>query len=424
MVGLIDCNNFFVSCERVFNPALRDRPVVVFSNNDGCAVSMSIEAKALGIKRGDPMFKIADLCESHGVGMLSGNHRLYGDMSSRVMATIASKVEKMEIYSIDEAFLSFEGLPNDGLVEYGREIVRDVRRSTGIPTSLGIAPTKTLAKVASRFAKLYAGYHNCCMIDSEQKRRKALELTAVKEVWGIGRRLSKKLAEYGIASALQLAELDKTTVERLFSMTGEKTWRELNGEPCVDFQPFEPARKQLCCSRSFSKGLTSIDDLSAAIASFAAVVGRKLREKHLCAASMSVFIHTDSFKKYDLQYFNSAHHSLVEPTADTMTLTECASDCLKAIFRKGYSYKKAGVLIAETVDAEHIQQSLFGNNADRERRSRLMSTMDDINHRNGTNDIIHTASYRPIDNYVRREHMSRLFTTRMTDIISINCNHG
>lgn len=424
MIGLIDCNNFFVSCERVFNPALRNRPVIVFSNNDGCAVALSNEAKALGIRRGDPFFKIRPLCETNDAVTLSGNHKLYGDMSSRVMATLASITPSVEIYSIDEAFINMDGWSDDQLHSVGSDIVRRIRRHTGIATSLGIAPTKTLAKIASHFAKKYPGYHGCCVIDSDEKRRKALSLSGVREVWGVGRKLARRLADHGINTALELADLSGDAVASLFNVTGEKTWRELNGEPCVDFEPEDSAQKQMICSRSFGKPIDDFDELAGAVASFAANVGRKMRERDLCAVSLGVFIHTDAFRQDLPQYYNSSHRTLSEASADTMTLTSAATECLRAIYRKGFGYKKAGIIINELTDARHIQQSLFTNAEDRERRHRLMATVDAINRRSTAHDTIHTAAYQPIDRYIRRENPSRLFTTRLSDIITVNCNHG
>lgn len=424
MVGLIDCNNFFVSCERVFNPALRNRPVIVFSNNDGCAVALSNEAKALGIKRGDPFHKIKGLCKAYGVQTLSGNHKLYGDMSSRVMAILGSIVPESEIYSIDEAFLPVEGWELSQLHDIGSDIVRRVRRSTGIPTSLGIAPTKTLAKIAAKFAKKYPAYHGCCVIDSDEKRRKALELTPIRDVWGIGRRLSKKLADFSINSAIQFADITKDNVEKIMNITGVKTWMELNGEPCVGFEPEEAQQKHMLCSRSFGKSLTEFEDVATSIAAFSNIIGRKLRERHLCAVSLSVFVHTDAFRQDLPQYYNTAHRILPEPSADTMTLTSYATDALKSIFRKGYGYKKAGIMINELANADHIQQSLFSDAVDRDKRRRLMETIDSINRGALAHDIVHTGAYMPIDTFTRRENPSRLFSTRLSDIIRINCNHG
>lgn len=424
MIGLIDCNNFFVSCERVFSPALRNRPVIVFSNNDGCAVALSNEAKALGLRRGDPFFKIRQVCEANNVITLSGNHKLYGDMSSRVMATLSAITPSVEIYSIDEAFIGMDGWAVDRLQTVGTDIVRRVRRHTGIATSLGIAPTRTLAKIASRFAKKYPGYHGCCVIDTDEKRRKALSLSEVRDVWGIGRRLARRLAESNINTALEFADLPEDTISANFNVTVEKTWRELNGEPCVDLEPEDTAQKQMICSRSFGKSITDFDELAGAVSSFAANVGRKMRERGLCAVSLGVFIHTDAFRQDLPQYYKSSHRTLAEASADTLTLTATATDCLRSIFRKGYGYKKAGIIIDELTDGRHIQQSLFADAADRERRGRLMAALDAINHGTAAHDTVHTASYQPIDKYIRRENPSRLFSTRLSDIITVNCNYG
>lgn len=425
MVGLIDCNNFFVSCERVFSPSLRNRPVIVFSNNDGCAVALSNEAKALGLKRGDPFFKIKGICNAKGVATLSGNHKLYGDMSSRVMATISTVVPDIEIYSVDEAFIFFDSQDIESLEKTGREIVRLVRRNTGIPTSLGIASTKTLAKIAARFAKKYPAYRGCCIIDSEEKRRKALQLTEIRDVWGIGRKLSRRLGDYAITSAIQFADLPLNDVDNIMNVNGEKTWRELNGESCIDFQPEDTPQKQMVCSRSFASSITDFKTLSTAVAAFATIVGRKLRERQLCAVSISVFIHTDAFRPDLPQYYNSAHRILPEPSADTIQLTTVAKDALSSIFREGYGYKKAGIMVCELTDGNHIQQSLFSDPILLLKRRKLMEAIDAINNSGIGRDAIHTCAYNPIDSFIRHENPSRLYSTRLSDIISVNCsNYG
>lgn len=334
MIGLIDCNNFFVSCERVFNPSLRGVPVVVLSNNDGCIVALSNEAKALGLKRGDPYFKVSATCAANNVRVFSGNHRLYGDMSSRVMATLGSIVPDIEIYSIDEAFMHLDGWDEDRLPDAMRDIVRTIRRNTGIPTSIGIAPTKTLAKVAARFAKKYPGYRSACMIATDEQRRKALSLTDVSDVWGIGRRLTRRLQMSGVNTALQLADLDAATIDANFNVVGRRTWLELNGTPCIGIETVEPQRKQMCCSRSFGEMFTDFDQLRQAVTLFASIVSRKLRERGLAAVSLSVFIHTNSFREDLEQYFNSSGRMLEEATSDTMIIAKTAVECLKSIDRK------------------------------------------------------------------------------------------
>ena len=422
MIGLIDCNNFFVSCERVFNPALRNKPVVVLSNNDGCVVAMSNEAKAIGIKRGAPFFQIQDLCSRYNVSALSGNHRLYGDMSSRVMAVLGSIVPDIEIYSIDEAFIHLDGWADDRLSIVGRDIVRKIRRATGIPTSLGISSTKTLAKIAARFAKKYTGYRSCALINNEEARRKALALTPVGDVWGVGRRLRRKFENIGVSTALEFADMPQEHINRMLNVVGERTWRELNGESCIFLERDAPAKKQMMCSRSFGKMLITFDELHQAVALFATILSRKLREQKSAAVSLSVFIHTNSFREDLEQYYKSDFQQLPEATSDTMALVEAATACLGRIYRRGYQYKKAGVMINEVVPQSAVHRSLFTDNAERDRRFRLMNIIDSINSTSLAHDTVHIAAYNPVESLVRSEKRSRLYSTRLKDAIIINCN--
>ena len=395
MFGLIDCNNFFVSCERVFDPSLMRRPVVVMSNNDGCAVAMSNEAKALGIGRGVPIFKVRDIIRRNGVVTLSGRHRLYGDMSSRVMATVESIVPEVEVYSIDEAFFRFpEG--NDSLHEdMAREIVRRVRRWTGIPTSLGIAPTRTLAKIAARFAKKYPAYRAVCAINNEEKRRKALALTGVEDVWGIGRRLCQRLKPYGIETALDFAEMPRHSVERIVNVTGVRTWSELNGIACIDADPENAAQKQICTSRSFSPSVTELSDLKGAVASFMTVASRKLRRQGAFAAGISVFIHTNEFRTDLPQYRNSAYRELEEPANDFLVLVKEAVAALESIYRPGMLYRRAGVYITDIMDADKVQPGLFTSAEDRAKRRRLMQLVDTLNASPATCNSVRLALASP-----------------------------
>ncbi len=419
MFGLIDCNNFFVSCERVFNPSLRNRPVVVLSNNDGCVVALSNEAKALGLKRGTPYFQIESLCDRFNIAVLSGNHKMYGDMSSRVMATVAEIVPEMQICSIDEAFAYMDYCPEEELASEGRRIAHRVRRYTGIPVAVGIAPTKTLAKVAARFAKKYPGYHSACVINNDDARRKALELTAIGDVWGVGRKWSKKFFRMGIDNALQFAEMPQERVQSFMNVIGVRTWRELNGTPCHTVETEEQARKQMCCSRSFGSMLREFDELVQAVSLFATILSRKLRESGQAAVSISVFIHTNAHRADMEQYFNSAHRQMPEATSDTMAIVTMAIECLRSIFRKGYYYKKAGVLINELTDAGAVRKSLFADSDDRERRQRLMGVIDTINASSLSHDTVHVATYSPASTLTKSGHQSRLYSTRLNDIIVI-----
>jgi len=400
MFGLIDCNNFFVSCERVFNPALAGKPVVVMSNNDGCAVAMSNEAKALGITRGIPIYQVRELIKHHGVITISGNHRMYGDISSRVMATVESVVDDVEVYSIDEAFFRLPETDDDAGESVAREVVRRVRRWTGIPTSVGIAPTRTLAKVAAHFAKKYPAYRAVCVINTEEKRRKALSLIKLEDVWGIGRRVGRKLRQYGLETALDFADMPQETVRRILNVVGERTWRELNGEPCIEAEPTNVAHKQICTSRSFAPSLTELSDLKAAIASFVTIASRKLRRQKSFATGISVFLHTNKFRTDLPQYRNSAYRNFEEPTNDVLTLVREAEIVLESIYRPGLLYRRAGVIISDIVGERVVQFGLFTSPETRQKRTRLMRLIDTLNASPATYDKVRVA-LAPPSNKVR-----------------------
>ncbi|MCM1450501.1 MAG: Y-family DNA polymerase [Clostridiales bacterium] len=421
MIGLVDCNNFFVSCERVFRPSLIGKPVIVLSNNDGCAVALSNEAKALGFKRGDPYFKIKEQAERQGVIAFSGNHRLYGDMSARVMATLGAEVDDIEVYSIDEGFIHISPSIGD-LEQFGQALVRRVLKNTGIPVSLGMASTKTLAKIASRFAKKYKGYRGACLIDDEEKRLKALSLTEVGNVWGIGRRLNRHLAQCGITTALQLANQDRNWVKDHFSIVVERTWRELNNEPCIEADTANSEKRTMTSSRSFSHDLHDIESLRQAMCSFASILGRKLREQSSCALQLSAFVASNRFNERQPFYYNCTTASLAEPTSDTPTLTRVALAMTNKLFRAEQGIKKAGLMINRIVSDEGRQYSLFANLADVDKRNRLMSTIDSINSSPGNPNVVKLAAMgHGLSDLTRREHASRLYTTRLNDIIEIKC---
>lgn len=395
MIGLIDCNNFFVSCERLFRPDLAGKPVVVMSNNDGCAVAMSNEAKALGIKRGLPIYQLRQIINRYNVATISGNHRMYGNISSRVMATIGSIVPEMDIYSIDEAFIDMSLWEGKALDETGHKIVSKVRRDVGIPTSLGIAPTKTLAKIAARFAKKYPGYRGVCIIDNDDKRRKALALTEIDEVWGIARRLGKRLRQYNINTALDFAELPLPEVRKIINVMGERSWRELNGEPCIDHETAEPLNKQICTSRSYKKSIDDPELLKEAVADYSAKVARRLREQGGCAKSVTVFIQTNSFRPELPQHFGSTTIQLDEATDDTLAITSAAVRAVDSLFRPGYAYRRAGVTVNEIVNHNAVQQNLFSVPGRREKRQRLMTVIDSINAGEDTRGMVRSASSVP-----------------------------
>lgn len=371
-----------------------------------------------------PYFRIKDTCTQNGVFVLSGNHRMYGDMSSRVMATVAQMVPDIEIYSIDECFMVLKNIPRNETIDFGRQIVTRVLRNTGIPASMGIATTKTLAKVAARFAKKYPAYHSVCMIDSEEARQKALALTDISDIWGIGRRLSSRLNANGIHTALQLAQISPAKTARLLNVVSQRTINELNGKPCIEMETAPPAKKQICCSRTFGHSITTPEALSEAMAAFVAIATRKLRRQHSCARAITVFVYTNPHRNDLPQYYNSAYRNADEATNDTMTLTALAREALQSIFRSGYAYKRAGILLSDIVDENAVQPSLFVNPESRIRRKKLMYAMDQINNASNTHNSVHLASQAPLDSVVISKQRSRLFSTRINDsIIVFTPNH-
>lgn len=425
MIGLADCNNFFVSCERVFRPELLGRPVIVLSNNDGCAVALSNEAKALGFHRGDAYFKIREQAKAQDVVVFSGNHRLYGDMSARVMATLRSVSSDIEVYSVDEAFITVPQDVNDGeaMADYGRHVVRRVRRCTGIPISLGIAPSKTLAKIASRFAKKYPGYQGACVIDTPEKAQKALEMTEIDDVWGIGRRLNKRLRMCGITTALDLARLSREDAERLLgNVTYVRTWMELNGQSVIEPEFIAPAKQTITSSRSFASDISDPQLLRQAMTGFASIVGRKLRRQNCFALEVGVFVATNRFHEHDPQYFNTATRRLAEATNDTADILGAALESLDQVLVPHIGYKRAGLMITRLVEQRGVQPSLFANAELLAKRQRLMEAADRINSSPGNPNAVHLASLGAgLADMTRREHASRLYTTRLSDIITINC---
>lgn len=420
MYCLIDCNNFFVSCERVFRPWLIGRPVIVLSNNDGCAVALSNEAKSLGFKRGDPYHTIRREADRQGVVVFSGNHRLYKDMSNRVMLTLRSMADEIEVYSIDEAFLEFN-TELEMPVDYGHKIVRKVLRDTGIPVSAGLAPTKTLAKIAAHFAKKYPGYQGVCVIDTEEKVEKALELTEIGDVWGIGRRTARKLRAEGITTALQFARLDNNLVRHQYTIAGERTWRELNGEVCILPEHTLQGKKTITSSRSFARDIHDWQSLSQAVCAFASTIGKELREQGSYALEIQVYVATNRFNDKVPQYHNAASLSFPEPTADTPTLAKGALNALKRIYREAYGIKKAGMTVTRLVGREGRQPSLFADTNAEDRRNRLMTVIDSINSRQGNSGTVKLAGVgKGLSELTRHEHASRLFTTRLSDIIEVH----
>ena len=419
MYALVDCNNFFVSCERVFRPQLEGKAVVVLSNNDGCVVARSNESKAMGIRMGTPFYQVRDMVKAGRLIACSSNYTLYGDLSARVMSILADAVPKIEIYSIDEAFLCMEGMDNSRVAEISAELVRKIRKWVGIPVSIGIAPTRTLAKIASHFAKKYPGYRGVCMIDNEEKRIKALSLTPIKEVWGIGRRLSVRMEEKCIRTALDYSRKPEEWIREHYMLHGVRTWLELNGRPCVDDDRHDK-RKSICTSRSFAEMLTDRSEIASRVADFAAKCAQKLREEKSAAEQVTVFLYTNRFLNDLPQYFPSVSLRLPAAACSTQEIVSASLKCFDMIFKPDYQYKKAGVIVDEIVDSDAVQLPMFGYDVGlRKRQDAISGVMDKVN--SSGHNLIRLASQRSGDytDGIRSEHRSRRYSTSLDEIIDV-----
>ena len=414
--ALIDCNAFYVSCERVFNPKLNNRPVVALSNNDGCIISRSKEAKALGIKMGVPLFKVKDIVEKEKVVVFSSNYTLYADMSRRVMNIISSSSPYTEIYSIDEAFVELSSLPID-YESYAHQLRQTILQHTGIPVSIGIASTKTLAKVANHKAKKDDSLNGVCSLMNYNNIDQILELTEVGDVWGVGRRLSKKLINHGIHNAKLLKNCSDSWIRKMMSVNGLKTITELRGISCIPLEEYSMTRKSCCTTRSFGKLLTNLEDIEQAVTTFARRAAERIRSESLAASCVSVFVRTNPFDKKSAYYSNGASRTLSHPTHDSITIIETALLLTKRIFKNNYQYKKAGVLLSGLCDESEIQETLFEKNYNQ--NSDLMSAIDAINYRYGR-DTLQMASECKVGNWKqKRENCTRNYTTQIDRLLLV-----
>lgn len=387
MWALADCNTFFASVERAFHPGLHGKPVCVLSSNDGIIVALTAEAKALGLHRGDPIFKVKDIVDRNRVAVFSGNMMLYAAMSQRVQGIMRQYVEYSECYSIDEQFLLLDGYERHfDLTEYMRDMAARIRLWTDIPVSIGIAPSKTLAKVGSKFAKQYKGYRSVCIIDTEEKRRKALAMFDLADVWGVGRRSYEKLLSLGVNTPLEFADKPGEWVEKHFSKPGVQTWKELNGYPCISTEEILQ-RQSITTSRSFGEMVTSLDQLKASVAHFAASCANKLRGQGSVAGTMTVFVCSNPFRDDLKQYSNAATWRFRVGTADTVEMTEAAMMLVEAIYRPGIQYKKSGVIMGDIYPDDAVQQVLFDSVSNRPERLALSRTIDTLNHRYGLKTV-------------------------------------
>lgn len=379
MFALADCNNFFASCERVFRPDLQGKPVIVLSNNDGCAVARSNEAKALGIKMGDPYFKIRHIVERNNVAVFSGNMALYGDMSQRVRWVLESFAPAVEVYSIDEAFLDLRGMSGVDFDAYAKTISAECWRLTSIPVSVGVAPSKTLAKIASKLCKQYPKLRGGCYMHRPQDIEKVLRKFPIEDVWGIGRRSCAKLYAMGVKTAWEYTLLQESAVRKMFGLTGVRTWRELRGEPCIEFEDGFEAKQSICVSRSFASEITDADELSEQIANFASSMAEKLRSQSSLVTEMTVFAYTNRFKDNAPQTYGNSLVHFELPTNDQRKIVSSAVSASYELYRRGYGYKKAGVVATRIIQECDLVHSLFEDSEAMEREQKITSALDVIN---------------------------------------------
>ena len=413
-IALIDCNNFYASCERIFNPRLIGKPIVVLSNNDGCIITRSAEAKELGIKMGEPYFKAKKIIDKNNVRVFSSNYSLYGDISQRVMETLARFASDVEIYSIDEAFLGLNGFENYELSKYCQYIRRTIKQWVGIPVSIGVSTTKTLSKIANNLAKKNKEYDGVCILKSWFDINGALKLTSIEDVWGIGRRLSIFLKKYKINTAYDFTQLDKGWIRKNMGVVGEKTFLELCGVSCIELELIPSDKKSCCVSRSFSKPVEKIDDLEESVSSYGTRVAEKIREEGLVAESMSIFVLTNYFNRKEKQYSNSIKLQLPYPTNNSIKIVKRALEGIKKIYRQGYRYKKAGVILYGLTKAKQTRGLL---DYDRESSDSIMNTLDRINERYGSSTIRLASEGVDKSWSMRRESVSPCYTTRFDDLV-------
>jgi DNA polymerase V len=417
MFALIDCNNFYASCQRVFEPRLIGKPVVILSNNDGCVIARSNEAKALNIPMGAPAFQFDAIFKRNEVYVFSSNYALYGDMSSRVMNILSTFAPEIEVYSIDEAFLKFDGFERFDLEAHGIKIQRTVTKGTGIPVSVGFAPTKALAKVANKIAKKFPERTNSVyVIDSEEKRSKALKWTKIEDVWGIGRKHAKRLNALNIKTAYQFTQLSDDWVRREMSVVGLRLKHELEGKPTLDLEVARD-KKAIATTRSFEKSYRSIEEIAERVATFTAHCAEKLRKQQSQCNMIMVFVHTNRFSQEEPQYSRSIVIKTDYPTDSTIDLNRYAQIGLNAIFKEGYNYKKAGVILMGLTPNSQVQLSLF--NASNPKHQPLMSVIDRLNQSMGKTAVRFATQSIGRKWKMKQEKLSPCYTTRINEILSI-----
>jgi len=422
MFALVDMNSFYASCETAFRPDLAGRPIVVLSNNDGCVIARSAEAKKLGIKMGAPWFQLRETPFPQPLVIFSSNYELYGDMSNRVMTTLEEMCPRVEIYSIDEGFCDLTGVRNcRDLADFGREIRDTVWRNTRLRCGVGVAQTKTLAKLANRAAKEYPQTGGVVDLSNVERQRRLMALMPVEEVWGVGRRIAKKLEALGITKALQLADTDIRFIRKHFNVAVERTVRELRGESCLELEEFAPAKQEIVSSRSFGERITDYDEMRQAICSYAARAAEKLRSERQYCRYIAAFVKTSPFALNEPYYGNQAGTKLLTPTQDTRDIIAAATRCLDAIWRDGHRYQKAGIMLGDFFSQGVAQLNLFDDHAPRAGSDALMTLMDTLN-KQGKGTLYFAGQGVQQSWQMKREMLSPRYTTRCTDLPVVRAN--
>ena len=421
MFALVDVNSFYASCETAFRPDLKGRPVVVLSNNDGCVIARNAEAKTVGVKMGDPYFKQKDLFRRYGVVCFSSNYELYADMSSRVMFTLEALSPRCEIYSIDEAFCDLAGVRNCRvLADFGRELKDAVYQNTGLAVGVGIAQTKTLAKLANHAAKKWQRQTGGVVdLSNLDRQRKLMAALPVDEVWGVGRRIGKKLEAMGIKTVLDLADTDIRFIRKHFNVVLERTVRELRGEPCLELEEYAPVKQEIVCSRSFGERISDYDAMRQAICSYASRAAETLRGEHQYCRFISTFVKTSPFALNEAYYGNSASVKLITPTQDSRDIIAAATRSLDAIWKDGHRYQKAGVMLGDFFSQGIAQLNLFDDNAPRRGSEKLMEVLDHLNAKEGRGALYFAGQGIQQQWAMKREMLSPRYTTRYEDLLQV-----
>ena len=422
--ALVDANNFYVSCERVFQPKLQKVPMVVLSNNDGCAVARSNEVKALGVKMGTPWFKMKDLAKKHGILAFSSNYTLYGDMSNRVVSILRDFSPDIEVYSIDESFLRVESVAHlyGGLSPMGQQIRERIKQWTGLPVCVGFGPSKTLAKLANHMAKKNPEFDGVCDLHamSRLERRQWMSRIEVGEVWGVGRRINVRLAAMGIQTVLELRNASPKAIRAQFGVVMERTCEELRGVSCLELEEIAPPKKQIMSSRSFGKPVECIEELQEAVATYVGRAAEKLLQQGSVSGAVYVFVQTNPFKENERQYNAGLTVPLLNPSDDTRVLIQAALRGLKAIYRTGYRYKKAGIMLTLLSDKTTQQGTFFSESGGGQRSARLMAAMDAVNRAFGRNTLRAAASGIANTWAMRAGNRSPCYTTRWEELPNAN----